>query len=156
MVLTIFNKRSTCFTAYFTSLTSFLQMGNTCIPSSLLFYSKTAQHLLPHAPPTHTHFPPADSSLIHLSKEEFILAWKNTSPLNWIGHAWIAYWAMPQMLCPTSTAKSARDVLCSTRRVVTFLVWRRHRFKINLSVTFPVLKTLFPGEHVLHFWTENL
>lgn len=152
MVSTIFNKRSTCFIAYFTSLTSSLQMGEThvlfhLLPCSILTLFNISTHTLLQ----HTHFPPALSSLIHLSKEEFMLAWKHTSPLNCPGHAWIAYWDITQMLCPTSTANSARDVLCSTRGVATFLVWRRHYIKINLNIILSVMKALFPGEHVPHF-----
>lgn len=40
-------------TAYLISLTSH-QMGNTRIPSSLLFHPSTVEHLRPHTPPTHT------------------------------------------------------------------------------------------------------
>jgi len=58
----------------------------------------------------------------------------------------------------SNTSKSVKDAPHSTRRVGAFLLGRRHYFKIkfNLKITFPVVKTLYPGEDVLNFWTESL
>lgn len=148
MVTIVFNKRSTCFTAYFTSLTSPLQMGIThvfhLLPFSILKLFNTFTHTLLQ----HTHFAPAVSSLIHLSEEEFMLVRKNTSPLSCPGHTWIVYWDMPQMLCPTSTAKSAGDVLCSTRGVDSYIPGVKEtlfqdKYECNI----------FSGEGTISWWT---
>lgn len=120
------------------------------LPFSILILFNTSSHTLLQ----HTHLPPA-ARFAYLKRNLCWSGLKKHQPPQLQGHAWITYWDMPQML--RQILQSQIKMHCITP-VVTFLLGRRHYFKINLNLkaTFPVVKTLFPGEYVLNFWTESL